>query len=200
MTTIALDTGLQDLFDTDTFKKNIQDKASKVVRKISSAVYDAMMVGSESLQFELDEKFDKKVKAANKELTTINTALISLISLYPSAYRAVNKCIDNAHKGDEKLDEKGHVAVQVSFICDLCALTAKQARQARNQIDSSNINRLVLLESIVQLALLEKNLTQIFEEVQELGERIEIHDALTERPVKAEDHPLFKDLLGSAHA
>lgn len=200
MTTIALDTGLQDLFDTDTFKKNIQDKASKVVRKISSAVYDAMMVGSESLQFELDEKFDKKVKAANKELTTINTALISLISLYPSAYRAVNKCIDNAHEGDEKLDEKGHVAVQVSFICDLCALTAKQARQARNQIDSSNINRLVLLESIVQLALLEKNLTQIFEEVQELGERIEIHDALTERPVKAEDHPLFKDLLGSAHA
>lgn len=200
MTTIALDTGLQDLFDTDTFKKNIQDKASKVVRKISSAVYDAMMVGSESLQFELDEKFDKKVKAANKELTTINTALISLISLYPSAYRAVNKCIDNAHEGDEKLDEKGHVAVQVSFICDLCALTAKQARQARNQIDSSNINRLVLLESIVQLALLEKNLTQIFEEVQELGERIEIHDALTESPVKAEDHPLFKDLLGSAHA
>lgn len=200
MTTIALDTGLQDLFDTDTFKKNIQDKASKVVRKISSAVYDAMMVGSESLQIELDEKFDKKIKAANKELTTINTALISLISLYPSAYRAVNKCIDNAHEGDEKLDEKGHVAVQVSFICDLCALTAKQARQARNQIDSSNINRLVLLESIVQLALLEKNLTQIFEEVQELGERIEIHDALTERPVKAEDHPLFKDLLGSAHA
>lgn len=200
MTTIAWDTGLQDLFDTDAFKKNIQDKASKVVRKISSAVYDAMMVGSESLQFELDEKFDKKVKAANKELTTINTALISLISLYPSAYRAVNKCIDNASEGDKKLDEKGHVAVQVSFICDLCALTAKQARQARNQIDSSNINRLVLLESIVQLALLEKNLAQIFEEVQELGERIEIHDALTERPVKAEDHPLFKDLLGSAHA
>lgn len=200
MTTIALDSGFQNLFDTETFKKNIQDKAAKVVRKISSAVYDAMMVGSESLQFELDEKFDKKVKAANKELTTINTALLSLISMYPSVYRAVNKRIDGVHEGDKKLDEEGRVAVQVTFICDLCALTAKQARQARSQIDSSNINRLVLLESIVQLALLEKNLTQIFEEVQELGERIEIHDALTEKPVKAEDHPLFKDLIGSAHA
>ena len=78
MTTIALDTGLQDLFDTDAFKKNIQDKASKVVRKISSAVYDAMMVGSESLQFELDEKFDKKVSSANKELKAVNKVLTKL--------------------------------------------------------------------------------------------------------------------------
>nr|DAQ13848.1 MAG TPA: hypothetical protein [Caudoviricetes sp.] len=200
MTTIALDTGLQDLFDTDAFKKNIQDKASKVVRKISSAVYDAMMVGSESLQFELDEKFDKKVSSANKELEAVNYVLFQLIQQYPSAYDGINHCINNVEVGSPKIDRDGRFAYQISFIKDVCLLTASQAKQAREQIDLSNIQRYVLLDSIIQLTLLEKYLKEIFTEVQEIGERIEIYDAMTESAIDVSQDPFLANLPGVAHA
>ena len=46
----------------------------------------------------------------------------------------------------------------------------------------------------------EKYLKEIFTEVQEIGERIEIYDAMTESAIDVSQDPFLANLPGAAHA
>lgn len=200
MTALVIDKGFGGFFDTGVFKKYIQDHAFELVRKISKAVTDAMFIDSETVAEDVRRKFEEEVSHANAGLDLINKGLKELHFGYPAVYDDLTKHLGKVSVGTEKIDPDGKIALQVAFITNLCSTVAGNARGARQEIEESDINSLVLYDSIAQLSFLEKNLRLLFEEVQELGERVVIHDSLTEAPEDVSDDPLFAEFAGESHA
>lgn len=200
MTALAIDKGFGGFFDTGAFKKYIQDHAFELVRKISKAVTDAMFIDSETVAEDVRRKFEEEVSRANAGLDHINRGLAELHYGYPAVYADLTKHLGKVSVGTEKIDPDGKIALQVAFITNLCSIVAGNARGARQEIEESDINSLALYDSIAQLSFLEKNLRLLFEEVQELGERVVIHDSLTEAPEDISDDPLFAEFAGESHA
>ena len=187
-------------FDIHAFEQNVQKQAFELVRKISRAVTQAMFSASKDVADDVRRKFEAQVGNANDELAELNSLFCKINSEYPRVYKGLVRQLGQVSVGAEKIDPDGKVAFQVTFITNLCATVAANARGARQEIDGSNINSFVLFDSIIQLSLLEKNLLLLFEEVQELGERVVIHDALTEAPAEISDNPLLSEFAGERRA
>ncbi len=198
--TIALDSTAGGFLDLEAFKKDIRDRIASIVSEISAALMNAAVPRSDDAAVEVRQKFEARISKANRKLDDVNRALLSLIADFQAASAAVNRKIVSVKVGDNKIDRNGHLAMQLEVVANICSIAARRAKASRSEIEVCGLNCLALFDTIALFSQLEKNLMALLDDVRDLGERVAIHDALTEKPVSATDAPLLSRLLDGKKA
>ena len=184
MTALTMAYGLGFSADELAFSEQIRAKANKVVSRIANEIYMFLNLGMGQTTQETDEQFNLVIESANKSLEKILRQFPELIAKVDLSIDRVNDAINVVQVGDSKYTEFAPVESLLNLAMGLSEQMAFSFRQTRKQIENSNINVLALAKTIDLLRELEDNCLILYKKLDELFERMQIRDAMTEAPLK----------------
>lgn len=188
MTALTMAYGLGFSADELAFSEQIRARANKVVSHIANEIYTFLNVGTSRTTKETDEKFNLVIDSANESLEEILSQFPEILAKVDYSLDRVNEAINVVQIGDPKYTDVTPIEPLLNLAMGLSEQMAFSFRLSRKQIENANINRLALAQTIDLLRELEENCQVLYKKLDEISERIQIRDAMTERPMEVSGH------------
>lgn len=188
MTALTMAYSLGFTADELAFSEQIRARANKVVSHIANEIYTFLNVGTSRTTKETDEKFNLVIDSANESLEEILSQFPEILAKVDYSLDRVNEGINVVQIGDPKYTDVTPIEPLLNLAMGLSEQMAFSFRLSRKQIENANINRLALAQTIDLLRELEENCQVLYKKLDEISERIQIRDAMTERPMEISGH------------
>lgn len=188
MTALTMAYSLGFTADELAFSEQIRARANKVVSHIANEIYTFLNVGTSRTTKETDEKFNLVIDSANESLEEILSQFPEILAKVDYSLDRVNEAINVVQIGDPKYTDVTPIEPLLNLAMGLSEQMAFSFRLSRKQIENANINRLALAQTIDLLRELEENCQVLYKKLDEISERIQIRDAMTERPMEVSGH------------
>lgn len=188
MTALTMVYSLGFTADELAFSEQIRARANKVVSHIANEIYTFLNVGTSRTTKETDEKFNLVIDSANESLEEILSQFPEILAKVDYSLDRVNEAINVVQIGDPKYTDVTPIEPLLNLAMGLSEQMAFSFRLSRKQIENANINRLALAQTIDLLRELEENCQVLYKKLDEISERIQIRDAMTERPMEISGH------------
>ena len=188
MTALTMAYSLGFTADELAFSEQIRARANKVVSHIANEIYTFLNVGTSRTTKETDEKFNLVIYSANESLEEILSQFPEILAKVDYSLDRVNEAINVVQIGDPKYTDVTPIEPLLNLAMGLSEQMAFSFRLSRKQIENANINRLALAQTIDLLRELEENCQVLYKKLDEISERIQIRDAMTERPMEISGH------------
>lgn len=188
MTALTMAYSLGFTADELAFSEQIRARANKVVSHIANEIYTFLNVGTSRTTKETDEKFNLVIDSANESLEEILSQFPEILAKVDYSLDRVNEAINVVQIGDPKYTDVTPIEPLLNLAMGLSEQMAFSFRLSRKQIENANINRLALAQTIDLLRELEENCQVLYKKLDEISERIQIRDAMTERPMEISGH------------
>lgn len=160
--------------------ENVRRKVNEVLERILKAVREAT---AGTVVPAVEQRLDLVVASANDSLRRVLQYVGEVEEKGVRLLDGVNREIDVVKVGAGKIDADGRLNLYCSMNIALMGQMAWMTRQCRLQLESENLPRLPIADSIVLLSDLEKKYSSVCQLLDKFRERVVIHDAMTEKPV-----------------
>lgn len=131
----------------------------------------------------VDLQFDTIINEANNSLQEISKKLVFSDARLQYSFAIVNQVLNNDSERN-RIDPEHTLDLLVPCILGITEQIIVFVRSVRLEVETQNINRLSIPESICLLSQIENQLSDIFSKTQKLHEIVRIADAMVE-PHKA---------------
>lgn len=150
------------------------------MRHLSEIISQAFPMDAEEFAY----RFDKEITSINDSIITATKFFKEQAKKTEETLRELNWHINRTTVGDPKYDASGQGCEMFNLCREILFQIADVAKEVKRRIELSNINRVSLSNSIEALDGFAKALLRLCYLFEQVVERIEIHDAMTEQPLK----------------
>lgn len=150
------------------------------MKHLTQIIADALPLDSEEFWY----RFDCEVASITESINYAADFTEQRISLAKEAICQLNKCINTTAVGSKKIDESGQGCELLKVSSEVFGRIADVADDVKRRIEASGLSRMSLGQAVDAVDRFRKSLLDLYQAISELVERVEIHDAMTEQPIK----------------
>lgn len=168
------------LLDQISISEPVRAKAWRAMRHLSEIISQAFPMDAEEFAY----RFDKEIASINDSIIAATKFSEEQAQKTEETIRELNWYINRTTVGDPKFDATGQGCEMINLCREILFQIADVANEVKRRIELSNINRVSLSNSIEALDGFAKALLRLCCLFEKVVERTEIHDAMTEQPLK----------------
>lgn len=180
MTALTATFGSPLIIDQISVGEPIRAKVWRAMRHLSNIITQAFPMDAEEFAY----RFDKEIASINDSIVSATKATQEQVLAAQEMLGELNRYINRVTVGDDKFDASGRVCEVMNLTREVLFQISDVATEIKHRIEASGIRRVSLSNSVVALDGFAKALQQLCGLFDELIERVEIHDAMTEQPQK----------------
>lgn len=180
MTLLAATFQSPHLLDQISISEPVRAKAWRAMRHLSEIISQAFPMDAEEFAY----RFDKEIASINDSIIAATKFFKEQAKKTEETLRELNWHINRTTVGDPKFDATGQGCEMFNLCRELLFQIADVANEVKRRIELSNINRVSLSNSIEALDGFARALLRLCYLFEQVVERTEIHDAMTEQPLK----------------
>ena len=173
---IVLGSAVTEFAADENIRRKVNDVLGCILEAVREATADAVVPA-------VEQRLDVVVASANDSLRRVLQYVGEAEEKGVRLLDGVNQEIDAVRVGAGKIDADGRLNLYCSMNIALMGRMAWMTRQCRLQLESENLPRLPIADSIALLSDLEKKYSSVYRLLDTFRERVVIHDAMTEKPV-----------------